>query len=116
MDPKSMEIVMSRLDAVAAKIGVAAQHMWPVLVKQAQLGAYSAIAMTIVVLLLVLTLVIAGFKMAGEKSDASEICFAIAAAISVATLLVMTVEMLNIIGGICNPEYMALKDLVAMLK
>lgn len=53
--------VLDRIDALAEKLGVAAEHIWEILVQQAPIEAWSNIVMTVITLTFCFTLVSIGF-------------------------------------------------------
>ena len=95
--------VTTRLDAVAAKLGMAADHMWPILVRQ---QFYEGLVLTIAISTVAVTFLVGGifgFKKHFEDgwwiacSVISAVLFAIAAGWSISTI---------------NPEYYAFMDLM----
>ena len=105
--------IFDRLDAIGAKLGVAANHLWPALIKQAYMDGVRDSTVAGVFLILVGAsglLVRYGFKQEDEDAFIAGNCFA------VLFLLLFAVWAYPAIGELCNPEFYALKILRELVK
>jgi small-conductance mechanosensitive channel len=119
------EEILKRLDAIAEKLGVAAQHLWSVLVRQAYIESVAQVVTGI--LLIVAAVVIVRFvKRSYDREmtrqlnglyDSHEAIgqffgFVLCSIAIVAGVSVITFGCL----GIANPEYYALKEILETLR
>lgn len=111
--------VMQRLDALAAQLGVAAGEVWPILIRQMELEGWLGVALCVV-----------GCGLAGSGAalgrktmnggfegafDGEGLCFAAAALCGVFAMLAFGFGAPLAMRGL-NPEYYALRDIVAVLQ
>lgn len=108
------------------KLGVTADHLWSVLVRQAAITGWidAAVCVAWCVMLVM------AFKLVSRKTkeppatpeerypraewegDGKGIAWIILVAAMAATALVIGTNLSNIVGAICNPEYWALKQII----
>lgn len=115
--------VMARVDELGAKLGVAADHIWAVLVRQAYAEAAMRTAffvIAIIVTVLVYKLVRKWWAFGMEGNDDENFAACAGAVIAgVATTVVMavaTVRFVYAIGYAINPEYFAFQQIVSFVK
>lgn len=108
--------VFSRIDAIGAKLGVAADHLWPILVRQsyatAVMGVIGAIFATAVAVRLYTW--IPGLH---AKSDDDGYFFAefLAVAGFIGCCALTLIFLLGAAGRFINPEFYALRSVLDML-
>lgn len=113
--------IFSRIDAIAAKLGVAANHFWPIYVKQVSVEAYSAIALLAVGLLIGSLFWIRAATLKGCYFDCSDptgkgvIAIAGTVVLIIATL-VLFINGADIAGKLANPEYYAMNNILHAIK
>jgi len=119
------EELFTRLDAIAAKLGVAAEHLWGVLIRQVVVGAVWQLVMLCVVFGVCFVLfrwwyrclrVIAkkeGYAtlwgLVEEKEEAVFAYYIVLAAVVIVCATMFCVVGHNIVLGFVNPEYRALQ-------
>ena len=118
MNDKLAQDVLSRLDTIAGKLGVAADHIWGVLVKQAVVSGWTDLALLAVFWVPLLTAQIAGIRWYMKQEKPSDDNFAIPG-IPAVMLVVLTIVTLILapqaIQALINPEYWAFHDLARRL-
>lgn len=110
--------VFSRIDAIGAKLGVAANHLWPVLVRQ----SYADAAIDLV---LGTTFALVAFRCYSwlpglwKKSDGDDVYF-MGVCLSTLGLVAATVAVVVCLsqaaGRFINPEYYALQSVLDVLR
>ena len=119
---KAVDGILQRIDALAAKIGTTAAHVWDVYVQQARV---EAIRDTVsVVLLLIVSAFLANLSYClfryGIREDNYDdwpyVTGGFAAAVSLALLIVLSSTCYGAIGEWLNPQYWAFQHLMADLK
>jgi hypothetical protein len=123
MDTKSLEMVKGMLEAMASKLGVGASHLWGVLVKQAQVEAYAAVAGFGIWLVVITCLFFAAWRMnykeglRGAKGydQLSHIPFIIGMILTVFGVLVFFLSFSGVVTGFVNPEYIAFTKLTSLV-
>jgi len=122
MNTELTKELLSRLDALAAKLGVAADQLWAILVRQAQIEAIQdLIVFAFWCALLVTWYLWLGrlTRLGGEKEK--EVCelegmaFAFASASGLAIGIYAWIRMLSIPTRLLNPEYWAFRELSRLL-
>jgi len=106
------EELLKRLDALAAKLGVAAEHLWDVLVRQGQIEGMRGVVLAVVGFVVML---IAGRKAARafrENRDDATMGWVILCFLSGGAALVGQADAWYLL----NPEYFALRQLLELLK
>lgn len=124
MNPEIQQELLKRLDAFAQKLGVTAEHLWGVLVKQAQIEATIAFGWTIFELILFVIAVLclrAAYKHGREWLDGEKYIPLWATALygCFATPLSIIAAMFNLFDFIrwySNPEYFALQEILKVLR
>ncbi len=103
--------ILQRLDAVALKMGVAAEHLWEVLVRQAYLQ-WIPVGLLLVFLLPITTFLIVFREEFDDDASIGPMIFLtiIAVALSIALLLMASTA----ISATLNPEYWALNKLLSL--
>ena len=111
-----MNDVMKRLDAIAAKLGVAANHIWGVLVYQARVDAIEWIIWGVLWLAIAGSLVHCAQFAYSRKDDSERVEKAVTlGGIAIVFTLLGLGCLSNILTNFLNPEYWAFKQLTAML-
>lgn len=114
--------VITRIDALGQKLGVAVDHIWSVLVRQ----AYAEAAMRTAFFLVAVTAAVFLYKLAhrwwaegADGNDESDFVLQVGATlITVATtitLITATVMFIHGIGYVVNPEYFAFERVAEFL-
>jgi hypothetical protein len=124
MTDKSLLLVKETLESVALQLGVAADKLWPVLIRQVQLEAYMGIAFTGFMVLVAVALVasavwvqreIAAHRMDGRVVPHEVLTF-ITAVWCGFTLLIGALCTGDAVTGLLNPEYAALSKVLSLVK
>ena len=123
MDTKALEMVKGMLEAMAAKLGVGASHLWGVLVKQAQVEAYASVAGFAIWLLVIVSLYLTAWRMsyheglrgATGNDQLSHIPFIIGTILTVIGIMVFFLSFSGVVTGFVNPEYIAFTKLTSLL-
>ena len=113
MNDQIQQQVIERIDALAAKMGVAADHFWPILVRQQIIEAYTNIVL--LVFAAALSVVLAVVAKYQFDKDNEGIAFPLGAASGVVGFIVFVVlssDGSSIVSAILNPEYAALMDVL----
>lgn len=124
MEKEMWEEAMTRLDLLSDKLGVAAQELWEILIRQAFIsGIVNAC------LILFVFLVVGGYFTIFFKKQLHEVfdecswysdCIVaitfIAAFLGLITIIVSLIAASPIIMSIINPEYSAYRDLLSAIK
>ncbi len=106
--------ILKRLDALAAKLGVTADHLWGVLIRQARIEAYEWIAWGALWLALSCLTWYLTIKLYKDDDKDGELLITMGIA-SLTTTVVGLICMSGTPGLLLNPEYWALKQVAAML-
>jgi len=131
MEKESIELVLSRFDALAAKIGTTTEQIWPWLIKQQYVIATCNLLMCLLSIAVTVALCMYIKKNCKDISqkfnemsyDAGSMCkanFYIALIVmtfiaSIITIFI-TISAIESLPRIFNPEYYALQALTSMLK
>ncbi len=125
MDEKLVAEIMTRIDVLAAKIGVGAEALWAILVKQAVISGWIELIFiigTIAAWPLFLRSVRATFRhfeSAKTSEETAMVCFAgcVVFGIALAILTIAAVFSVgNVVTAFANPEYAALQSLAKVAK
>lgn len=106
-----------RLDVIGQKLGVAAEHLWALLIKQAYVESVAQLVAGLIILTAATVLIVI-FKRAYSKASKYDGEGFMVGMILTPVLGYPLGLMLALFGGMgmANPEYYALKDLIEMLK
>ncbi|QAR52069.1 hypothetical protein BAE_04340 [Bacillus aerophilus] len=108
-----MDKAMAYIDKLAAKLGVAAEHVYGVLVKQAVANGISYIVAGVILLLIAATYVIIALRLRERFNVAAWAIVAFASILTVWTPLIAGFPLLaEGIKAIINPEYYAIKEIL----
>jgi predicted membrane channel-forming protein YqfA (hemolysin III family) len=117
MDSAITSEFLKRLDALAAKLGTTGEHLWGVLLRQARIEAWSDL-MLFVFALIVGCLSCFVFLKISERDDSND--FVPLAAICILLAIGALAFVVELPGAILteflNPEYWALKHILAGVK
>ena len=132
MDPEIKQEVFSRIDALAAKLGVGVEHLWQTLIRQSVIEGWIELVTAFLCMLLAWTFMIGGkismkkrAKSGKEawKSDHSHndpslasIFFMLGCFASILTTMCFFTDLSESITQICNPEYFAFQELKSIVK
>lgn len=112
--------ILTRLDALAAKLGIAAEHIYAVFVVQARVGiiGQALFALTIGLAWLIGVRVVRKYwKVGMEDAPEITICLCVVGSISLAICTMVSISGLAWIPTrLLNPEYWALQEISKMLK
>lgn len=107
--------ILKRIDALAAKLGIAASHLWSVYVKQARIEAIECIGWGVMWLLISLAACF-GARWLFKSDDEHEVGpFVLAILIAVAAFLIACAQFASTPGMLINPEFWAFKELTKQL-
>lgn len=110
------EELLKRLDVLAAKVGVASEHMWGVLVRQAYIEGISVLVATLLVAIGSVFIWRQFVKSNGAYDDL-DVLWLIAGTISTIIGIVFLVISVDLVPtAIFNPEYYALKQILTVLR
>ena len=123
MTDKSVLMAKEMLEAIASKLGVAADHMWQVMLVQARLEAIQYTVLLSFAWAWCIGVSIAAVKAylkhracATDKYEGSfELLTGISAASCLLTVLVTSLCLGDILAGFFNPEYAAMHNIVHMI-
>ncbi|HBU90249.1 hypothetical protein FO510_05435 [Bacillus pumilus] len=111
-----MDKAMAYIDKLAAKLGVAAEHVYGVLVKQAVVGGGVSIGASLVLLLIAIVIPILCMREAKRRKgvipDGLAIAFGWCVFISVFLLILACILGVNGIKAVLNPEYYAIIEIL----
>jgi hypothetical protein len=110
MNEQLQKEIFTRLDAIAAKLGVAAAHLWEVLIRQGYIEGLANIIVAIVLFFVVLVL---GVKTSRVYQDHT---FWLGSLISIAFTIWAITCLYDGIITLANPEYFALSKILQALK
>ena len=120
---KEIQMVMDKLDQIAAKIGTTVEQLWPWLVRQQYVEAFYSLGFLI---LFSITTFLCYRSITRDLSnpdwvdtDHGQFVFAANAVLGFISISVLAGAFLVFImkfGGVFNPEYYALQDLIKMIK
>ncbi len=103
------------LDALAARLGTPAAHLWAVLVRQAAIEFWTQAGLT----LFAWALVLVGLRYTRSRwedwDDFQPIVLVIGGA-AVAATIIATIVTIQYVGYLLNPEYYALREVLGALK
>jgi len=124
MEEKSVELILSKLDQLANKLGVTVEQIWPWLVKQQYIDAVFSTGVFVVVSILFYRMSkFVAHHWNPESGDLYSIyredhgATWVIGLLAVAVILICCfVDTYCNIPGILNPEYGALRDLMSMTK
>ncbi|OGC77241.1 hypothetical protein A2619_04470 [candidate division WWE3 bacterium RIFOXYD1_FULL_39_9] len=122
MEKEYVELVTNYLDKIAEKIGVTVEQVWPWLVKQQIVEAYSALILF--GFFIILTLITIAFLFIGDKYKLFDwdegnkyvYFFSILCIASLIGLIASGIATISEVPDLFNPEYQALKDLIRMAR
>ena len=113
------EEMLKRLDAIAAKLNVTAEHLWAILVKQARVEALTDI-FTVVGSLLVwfvaYKVVRWEFSRDDNDDDVSTGAVLVSLAASFIALVASLIALYSLPTELLNPEYLAFRRLTELIK
>jgi hypothetical protein len=117
MDDKVMAKATEYIDALAAKLGVAAEHVYGILVKQAFAEGIVSLAIGVLLLIgLIIGLVFAvkAFKEIADGLDVFELTLLIAIPVVIAFAVGASTlgQLTDGIKHVINPEYYAIKEIL----
>ena len=120
MNEQLQKEIFSRLDALGAKLGVATEHLWHIVVRQQQIEAIS-MSIVLVALLIVALCVRPMYKkyfaMASEiDRDGKEYLVVLPAMVWIVCAITGLVLLSNILTCVFNPEYAALENISRLLE
>lgn len=111
-----MDKAMAYIDKLAAKLGVAADHVYGVLVKQAVVNGGTDIGASVVLLLIAIAIPVVCTQIAKRRKgvipDGLAIAFGWGLFISVFLLILACILGVNGIKAVLNPEYYAIKEIL----
>ena len=116
------EEILTRLDALGAKLGVAADHLWEVFTQQALMQGIGKMAVMLVIILTSLYLLKKGFKNRPFFEDRSEVpkpsffFMIIGAIMGLIGFILMGDGFVTALTQIFNPEYHAWLEVKDVLK
>jgi hypothetical protein len=105
--------LLGRLDVVAAKIGVGAERLWGFLLKDAFVSGVQAYVIGAVLLVIGLLALKAGRSADADNREDDGICFYM---LGVVLMFLSVVMFVVWVGNFLNPEYVAFKTLMGLLK
>ena len=111
------EEVLSKLDALAAKIGVTVEQVWLWVVKQQYVDAiyYSITASIFIIITTTMMILTKKYWEKIEKESLEGFFVGVNIVVSIITIITISIA-LTAIPNVFNPEYWALKDLMGMIK
>ena len=116
MDEKLQEELLTRLDLLAAKLGVTSEHLWGVLIKQARIEVIESILTLIVVVMGILVCVYFWRKILQLGGSVGSVLLN---AFFTSLLLILSIgaviDIMNIPTLLFNPEYWALQKVLGAL-
>jgi cytochrome bd-type quinol oxidase subunit 1 len=120
MGEKITEEVLKRIDALAAKLGVVAEHLWEVLVRQAAIDGYVHLAWAAVLFVISTVLVTVSYRLykRAMQNDTNDgpgygFCAVMFFLLGLLCFLGGSVgNVMNAISELANPEFAALKLLI----
>lgn len=127
MQTKLTDEVLVRVDALAAKLGVAAEHLWEIFTTQSVISGWSSLIVTgsVMLVALITFVVVIRRRMKGhllwndESKDGHPTIDGVLLWPSVAALFVTTMVMIVNASGwiakILNPEYAAWREIKKLL-
>ena len=119
---KAVDGILQRIDALAAKIGTTAQHIWDVYVAQARVEAIRDTIFVVLFLIVSSLLAYLSYRLFqhGIKENDYDVWPYVtgtsAAIVSVACVAIALVTMYSAIGEWLNPQYWAFQNLTKDLK
>lgn len=127
MNEEMQREVLSRLDALAAKLGTTVEHLWPILVKQQVLDAITTATLIGVMYVAAAILLGKTYRAAAiqrkvrrlgifEGDDWIPSCCIIGWLLLCFTFLATSMSASGVVSGLLNPEYAAFRDLMWMLR
>lgn len=114
--------VLSRLDALAAKLGVAANHLWGVLVRQAYVDALGSLLFALIAAALTYgfyRVVLYGRAEKWYDGYDTELAVVGTGVVGVGLVVCVVIALVQLVAGIqnvANPEYFALRHVLGALK
>lgn len=125
-DPKIANEVLQRLDILAMKLGVASNHIYAALLKQAYIDSICFLAWYIFNIVIIIVLSSIAFKNLSKEIEKSKrglheeenkymFPFALTAAFCLVFFLTIS-NMSNVLAGFYNPDYVAFKKIISILK
>jgi len=117
MSDNTMQEILKRVDALAAKLGVTADQLWGMLMKQASVELWSSLLWIMLLSLLLVASVFAtsraARRMAKDKDTANDFLLMIGGLLGIVVGTIGIAVTLSAIPTlIFNPEYWALKQLI----
>lgn len=118
-----IKIVTDKIDVavatLSAKLGVATDHFYPILVKQQSITAITNIAvslMSVTIFFLIFKKIRSLVDEDGECTEGNEMASAFAIFLSEVSCIFLLVALTNGIPTLLNPEYAAFMDVVKSIK
>ena len=109
--------IFSRIDVIGAKLGVAANHLWPVLVRQSYAYAWMDVVGALVAAVIVARLY-SWIPTVWKKADNDDGYFFASVFVIAGTIggsAITVICLLGAVGRFVNPEFYALRSVVEML-
>lgn len=123
MDPSIKEELFSRIDVLAKKLGVGAEHLWAVLIKQSIISGWSDFILQGVLLILLLIGLNLILRVKGSLYDTYNngfttkgMTFMLYLSILGFILTITILDFKNNLIQILNPEYYAWKEIQSILR
>jgi hypothetical protein len=119
---KAVDGILQRIDALSAKIGTTAAHVWDVYVQQARVEAIRDTVFVVILLIVSSLLAYLSYRLSrhGIKRDCYDdwpfITGTFAVIGSIGALIAALVISYGAIGELLNPQYWAFQHLMADLK
>lgn len=109
------------LSQLAEGLGTAAEHVYPIFVRQQVVEGASFLLILVIGIVVVCTCANNIFKIASkdDTSDTEDVILGLSAAIGFISLIAVVLGIFNVdihLGKIINPEYAAIKEIVGMIK
>ena len=109
--------ILKRLDALSAKLGVAAGHLWEILVRQARVDAFENVLLCILSLCGVCVFVrLASWVLKKADEEWAAFAFGCACVGAVACSIASLVGFCSLWTPLLNPEYFAFQKIVEAFK
>jgi hypothetical protein len=111
------EEILKRLDALAAKLGIASAHLWDVMITQSRIDGVEDLVFAVMYLLgTAATVWVARWLRKQDDDFLCEFCFFVTCIVVPIWLIVSTNYFYHVPGELFNPEYSAFSKLAGSLK
>ena len=115
MDTQNLQLIINQTDMIATKLGVAAGHIWPILLKQARINSITDTVVIIVAIMVSSMLLWLSLKENDRSHDCDTGLIIIGAVIGVITLICVLACCEGIVAGFLNPDFAAMQILAALI-